>query len=182
MTTPTIEPQVIAAGDTITWQRSLPDYPAPTWTLKYALRGAGVINIVSAASGTNHLITETADTSAAWLPGIYTWQGYVENSSGERHTVAVGTMQITRDLTVITEAYDGRSHARKVLEAIEAVLEGRATTDQEEISHDGLELKKTPISDLIILREKYRREVQSEETAERIRQGLASGRKILVRF
>lgn len=182
MTTPTIEPQIVAAGDTIIWQRTYADYPAPTWTLKYALRGASVINITGTASGTAHLITVTAATSANWLPGIYTWQGYVENAAGERHTVAVGTLQVNRDLTAVTETYDGRSHARKVLEAIEAVLEGRAAIDQEEMTHDGLQLKRTPIPDLIILREKYKREVQNEEIGEKVRQGLASGRKILVRF
>ena len=76
---------------------------------------------------------------------------------------------------------DDRSHARKVLEAIEAVIEGRATKDQEEYTIGSRTLKRTPVKELLELRDKYRGEVHAEELAENARNGKQGG-KLVVRL
>lgn len=188
---PDKEPTTVTAGDTIQWQIALPDYPATDgWTLKYALRGsAGVINITSSASGSDHLVSITAATSATWSYGDYQWTRYVEKGAGttlERVTLASGTITIERNWAGVTTATDTRSHVKRVLDAIEAVLEGRAgRSDAEyEIDTGGMRrrIKSIPISELIALHSRYRHLYQQELAAQKIAAGMAAGNRILVRF
>ena len=81
-----------------------------------------------------------------------------------------------------TAAFDDRTHARTVLDAIEAVIESRATKDQERYSIAGRELWRTPIPTLLKLRQHYKAEVAAQEAAEAIRNGLQTGRKIQFRI
>ncbi len=55
------------------------------------------------------------------------------------------------------------THARRMLNAIEAALEGRASKDTESYTIEGRSLSRTPIPDLLRLRAIYRREVAAEE-------------------
>ena len=97
-TVPTIEPDSVVSGDTITWSRTLADYPAGTWTLKYRLINAdGKIEITATASGTDHLVSVSSETSANYATGTYTWTAWVEKT-GERHTVAGGTMTVAPNI------------------------------------------------------------------------------------
>jgi hypothetical protein len=180
---PNIEPAVITAGDTITWSRSLPDYPASSgWVLHYALRGvAAVIDITGTASGNDHLISILAATSAAYVAGQYSIQGYVINGS-TRVTIFNDTITITPDLVTAVAGYDGRSHVKKTLDSLEAVIEGRASRDQLELTIDGTRLVKMTPEQILAWRAQYHREYRKELQAARIAQGKNSGRKIVTRF
>lgn len=182
MTTPTIEPGSIAAGDTLAFTRELADYPASAgWVLSYALRGlAGAINFTASASGAIHAVTVAASVTATWPAGRYLWSAYV-SKAGERYEVGTGQLVVRPNLAAAA-SLDTRGHARKVLDAIEAVLEGRATRDQEEYSIGDRSLKRTPLADLVMLRQRYRAEVNREEEAARLAAGLPSGRRVFVRF
>lgn len=188
---PTQEPTTVTAGDTIQWQIALPDYPATGgWSLKYALRGsAGVINITSAASGADHLVSVTAATSSPWAPGTYHYTKYVEKGAGaslERVTLGSGTITVECNWAAVTTAVDTRSHAKKVLDAIEAVLEGRASRSDAEYEIDTgsgrRRLKSVPITELITLHSRYSVLYQQELAAQKIAAGLGVGNRILVRF
>lgn len=185
MTNPTIEPRTLRAGDTWKWRREdLADYPAPTWTLKYRFKSAaGGFEVVAAASGTAHQVTVAAATSAGYAADSYSWAAWVE-SGAEQYTVGSGTLTVEPNLRAGTAgaALDARSHARKVLAAIEAVLEGRASRDQEEYRIGERMLKRTPIADLLRLRSLYRKEVQAEEAGAALANGTGTGRRILTRF
>src|ERR1051326_3857193 len=94
------EPSAITAGDTIMWAQSLPDYPAPTWHLQYALRAPDLplITITSTAQGSDHLISVAPVTSLTWPAGSYAFQVYAVNSgTGARVTVGTGTIIIRPD-------------------------------------------------------------------------------------
>ena len=67
------------------------------------------------------------------------------------------------------------------LDAIEAVIENRATLDQERYRINDRELWRTPVTELIKLRQRYRAEVQAEKNAERIRNGTGIGGRIQFR-
>jgi hypothetical protein len=178
---PTVEPSEVRAGDTWTWERSLSDYPAPTWTLAYALlNAAGKISITAAASGTDHLVSVAAATTANYTPGTYSAVGRV-TSGTEAVTVWTGSIQVLPNLAAAT-SYDDRSHARRVLQAIEAVIEGRASSDQQEIQIGDRMLKKIPIGDLLKLRDSYTLEVASEESASRLAQGIGGRGRVMVRL
>ncbi len=177
---PDNEPLSARAGDTWKWTRTLADYPAPTWVLKYRFKNAtGYFEITAAASGTDHAVTVTAATTAAYVPGTYTWMAWVEPGA-EKYTVDTGTLVVDPDYRASTAAYDGRSHARKMLDAIEAWLEARDVAVAEyEIA--GRRMKYIPIPELIALRSRYKLEVQALANADLIAKGEGLGRKIQFR-
>jgi hypothetical protein len=74
------------------------------------------------------------------------------------------------------------SHASTMLEKIEAVLEGRIDSDVESYQIAGRNITKIPITELIVLRDRYKRETVSEVAAEDLELGLGNKRKILTRF
>jgi len=174
------EPLEITVGDTVEWTRALPDYPADDgWVLKYALRGPAVVNLQSEADGSAHKITITTDTLT--VHGTYYTQGYVEKDT-ERHTVYTGRIKANPSLTEAIAGYDGRSHAQRVIDAIEAIIEGRATKDQLELQIDGRRLVRTPLEELIRIRQKYRHELAAQVGREKRRQGRGVGRTVKFRL
>lgn len=160
VTIPTTEPQQLQAGDSISWKISLADYPASAgWYLKYRLlASSGKIDIQSSAAGDDHLVTITAVTSAAWSAGTYTMQRMITNDT-DRYTLDTRTVQILADLSAATTAIDTRSQARRALDAINAVLEGRASrSDAEyEVSNGGStrKLKSLTAEQLLTLQQHY---------------------------
>lgn len=171
---PSNEPGVVTAGDLVEWRREdLTDYPASTWSLTYRLlNAAGKIDITALAVGDYFKVSEAKSATAAWAPGAYQWQAYV-TLSAERYMVDQGRMVVQPNFATMS-SYDGRSHARRTLEAIEAVIERRATLDQKSYAINGRSLERTPIPDLLALRSQYLNMVKAEEAAERIANGLGS--------
>lgn len=181
-----MQQQRLIAGDSLVFATSVPDYlPSAGYTLTYRLvrRDAAGSAISFAASGSGDLysVNVTPATTAAWPPGRYTWAAYA-SKAGERFTVDQGELVIEADPAIIGAPYDNRSHARKVLDAIEAVLENRATADQQQVSIDGRTLTRMPVTDLLLLRDRYRAEVGSEAASEQIRTTGINPRFIGVRF
>jgi len=180
---PDNEPLSLRAGDTWKWTRTLDDYPAGTWTLKYRFKNAaGGFEITAAASGTDHAVTVAAATTAAYASGSYAWMAWVEGGSSEKYTVDTGVLVVDPDYRTgtATAALDDRSHARKMLDAIETWLESRDSAVAEyEIA--GRRMKYIPIAELVKLRNRYRLEIQSEDNAAAIARGEGLGRKIQFR-
>jgi len=182
---PTTEPGELIAGDTWQWRKSLPDYPAnavPAWVLTYYLRSPeGEISIVASASGADHAVTVAKATTAGYKAGYYGWDAAVDNGT-ERHAVGHGAFPVKPDPTKTGSGFDPRSHARKTLEAIEAVIEKRATRDQEEYTIGGRSLKRTPIEELLVFKDRYVAEVAGEDAAAKIAAGLTNPRNVGIRF
>lgn len=177
---PTLEPASLNAGDTAKWLKSLPDYLAGEgWALSYELVNAGQrITFNATAQGDDFLVQVAATTTAAWAPGDYDWRSKVSRT-GEVFTVGSGRISVA---PTFGTAVDARSHARKTLDAIEATLEGRATSSTAEYEIAGRRLKHIPIPELLTLRDRYRQEVVAEDTAARIQAGLGNPGRIYVRF
>jgi hypothetical protein len=165
----------IVAGFTLEFSATAPDYPASEgWALKYRLapRASGsIINLSSVADGDNFLVQVSAATTAGWTAGAYTYEAYVEKGS-ESYPLERGPVQI---VGALAGGQDNRLHVEKVIEAIEAVIENRASLDQEEVSVNGRSLKRTPVADLIVFRNKYRSELRSMQAAERLANGITGG-------
>lgn len=179
----TYEPTEITAGDRITWARYDAAYlPSDGWVLKYALRGPAAINLVSTADGSSHVIDIPGSTSKDFAPGTYSWAGYYELADGTRVTRYTGRLTIAPDLIEAPAGYDGRSHAEKVLEAIERVIEGRATRGDQELSFDGKRIVKMTVAELIQLRQQYRNEVRAERARAAAKAGRRTGRIIKYRM
>lgn len=184
ITPSTSEPASIYAGDTISWIIALPDYPATNgWTLKYkAVCASGYFAITSNASGADHAINVAKATTAAYPPGDYTLVKYVESTT-ELVTLAELPLTVMPALSGKTARFDNRTHVKKTLDAIEAVLEGRATTDQQEITIDGTIIKRMPVADLLKFRSMYVNYYQQELASAKLAQGIGTGSgKIRVRL
>ena len=181
---PDNEPESARAGDTWKWTRSLSDYPAPAWTLKYRFKNAaGGFEVVGSASGSDYAITVAAATTAVYAAGTYNWIAWVEGGSSEKYTVDSGVLEVLPEYRSggAAVALDDRSHAKTMLDRIEAWLETKDPAVAEyEIA--GRRMKYIPIIDLIKLRDRYRGEVVREADAARLAAGLPGRNKLLVRF
>lgn len=180
---PTTEPQEIRAGDTIKWRREdlSSNYPASSWTLKYYFLKTGKqIIITTSADGEYFSIVVSKTTSAAYPSGVYSWLAKVSKGT-EEFTVDEGTIQILPDLVAAATGYDSRSHVKKVLDAIEAAVEGRATRTDLAYTIQGRSISHIPPAELIKWHSHYKQLYKSEQDAEKIKNGLGR-RKILTRF
>lgn len=159
-----MRPPEIRAGDSVTWRVSLPGYPAEDgWALHYALRGPQGIDIEALeGTGGDYLVELPAADTSAWAAGWYRWVAYVANATGERLTLEAGDLELQPDLLAQDGPEDMRSHARRMLELIEAALEKRIPRDQQSYEIDGQRLDRIPIERLEALRTRYQREVARE--------------------
>ena len=180
---PTTEPSSVTAGDTVTWLKSLADYPASSgWSLAYRLiNAAGKIDITASASGADHLVSVAAATTANWLAGDYDYIATVTKAA-ERYTVGTGAMVVSPNLAAAT-TYDTRSSARKALDAVNLLLEtygAKAYQHSYEIAGRRQQFQ-TP-GDFMAFRSRLMAEVATEENAARINAGLSPRNQVAVRF
>lgn len=181
---PTQEPTSLQAGDTLQWTRQLDDFPASAgWQLSYRLIGsAGSFAITAAAQGDLHAIAITADASGAWPAGSYMLLPAVSKDS-DRYSLPAIPVQVLANLAGSTAATDTRSYAQRVLDAVEAILEGRAGSAESDVQINGRALRYFPIADLLALRDRMRQEVRSEQASQRAAAGLGSkAGRVFVRF
>ena len=181
---PTAEPEKLVAGDTLKFTIDLADYrPEDGWTLSYHFLSAsadlGQHDGSDNGDGT-HLINVAAATTAGWAAGRYSYRAFVSDGS-DRFSVREGELVVEPDFATVT-THDGRTHARKMLDAVEALLEGKATKDQASYSVEGRALQRYSFEDLLALRDKLRLEVQAEENAARIANGDRPATKVYGRF
>ena len=161
----TTEPLELTQGDTVQWQKTFTDYPASEWTVSYNIRGASSLDVTAAqaSNGTSHSVTLSSTQTADLKEGNYWWQAVaVHNGTSERRTISTGDFVVKPDLATLPEGYDGRSHVKKTLDALEAVIEKRATTDQQSYSISGRSLSRMDIEELLTWRGKYQGFYQME--------------------
>ena len=91
-----------------------------------------------------------------------------------------GTFKVVKNLAADTS--DPRTHARKVLDALEALIEGKASKDQQSYSIAGRSISRLSPGELLEWRDRYRVEVAAEARAEKIKNGGMHAGIIKVRF
>lgn len=171
---PTREPDQLVVGDRWVWKRTDlgADYPPASYTLKYSLRlengGTTEIEIIAAASGSDYLIEVSQTTTTGKTAGRYRWQAYiVRNSDSERVTVGSGIVELLANRDAATT--DPRSHARKVLDSIEAAIEAFAANTVKSYTittgTGSRTVTKHDVPELLTLRDRYRAEARDEEAA-----------------
>jgi hypothetical protein len=184
---PTTEPTSIVAGDRLTFKRTnlSTDYPVADYSLQYSARleksGSTEIAITAIVRDGEYVVEVGRLLTEVYAVGVYHWQAYIVRlADSERVTIDEGTWEVEPNR--VTANTDPRGHVKKVLDAIEATIEGRASKDQESYSIQGRSLSRTPIADLILLRGKYKAEFVREQRAEKLRNGLGNNANIKVRF
>jgi hypothetical protein len=156
-----MEPTQLHAGDSVAWERDVPEYPAADgWSLRYVLSGPAR-HVLEALASAPYRVEVAATETATWVPGLYRWVALAINGD-QRMTVASGTLEVGANLET-AEPFDARSHAQRMLDLIEAALEKRIPKDQQSYEIDGMRLDRIPIERLDSLRSKYRRELQREK-------------------
>lgn len=175
----------LIVGDTLDFLTTVADYPpANGWTLKYRLvpRVSGTpIDLTAGNSGSDYRVQVSPTTTATWTAGEYSWSSWVEKS-GARYTVDEGLVTLKADPATIA-SYDGRSPARKALDALNAGLETFGSNAHVQgYSIEGREMKYRTFADFMAARDRLVAEVNREENATRTAAGLASKNRLRVVF
>lgn len=174
-------PTRIHAGDTLAFNDEVYNYSSKdSWLIRYVLvTGINKYQFDSTANHGRHDFYVSASTTSKWVSDSYKWAAYAV-SGDDRHTIATGTIEVLPDLTA--SAADQRHHVERMLKAIEAMLEGKASIDQQTYSVNGRSVGRYTFEELIVLRDKYKGELVNLKRAERVANGLPAGNKIFVRF
>jgi len=186
---PQKEPSTLVLGDYWAWKRDdLADtYPIGSYALTYEFHedsgGGGIHKFTLTATEANdtYYIEAASSSTTGYAIGDYIWEAYITKASdSNRVMVDSGRTTITQNLAD-TNA-DLRSHAKKVLDAIEAVIENRASMDQSSMSIAGRSLSRMSINELMLFRDRYKAEYLKEIKLARIRNGQGTGNTPKVRF
>lgn len=130
---PTSPPAEITIGTTLEWEKEFADFPADEWTVTYYFRGAGPgFNAVGETNNGAHAFSVGADVTSDMLVGRYDYQAFATRDS-EKHLVDEGISAAKASLEALDaeDTYDARSRNRKILDALQALMEGKATLDQQ---------------------------------------------------
>jgi hypothetical protein len=186
---PSQEPETLVVGDRWVWQRPdlVTDYPTDQYALTYEFH-------CDSGGGGNHQFTITAtETTLAYVVEVastvtdnytahqYKWYAFITRTS-DSERVAVDEGMTTLVANYADTNADLRTHAKKVLDAVQAVIENRATIDQSSFSIAGRSLSRMSIDELFTVRDRYRAEYNEEVKKARIRNKKPSGNLIGVRF
>lgn len=178
-TVPTTELPQLRIGDTWQWRREdLGDYPASTWTLTYYFRNAtSYFNVTATADADAFEVSVAKATTAGYVTGWYDWFAMVDDGA-ERYQVDSGRVELLPDPSG-SVALDARTHARTMLDTIEAALESRAAADTLDLISTQLDARglTRDREGLLKLRTYYRAEVAREDRA---RNGVKSNRILAV--
>ena len=146
-------------------------------TYSLHMRGPGVVDITADATGQ---FFADAATTAQWPAGTYEYRLRSLDANGGIAEPDRGQITVQPDFLALQPGADLRSPNEIALDAINAVLAKRATQDQQRYTINNRELWRTPIKDLLALRQFYALQVGRER---RRRNGCGTfGRPIPVRF
>lgn len=170
-------PQEIRAGSAYEWSESISRYSSDTYSLEYTLFNSEHVFTINGESGEFRVELSSSDTSA-FVSGVFQYVLRVSDGT-DKYEIRSGTLRVLANVDHL-QNHDGRSHARRMLDAIESTLEGRASAAADELTVGGRTIKRTPIPELLRLRGLYRQEVASEEAAAGLQSG--ASRVIKTRF
>lgn len=178
-------PTAIVQGVSVAWTWSSGDYlPADGWTLVYAFEGPSALDVAGVVDGDGFRVDLTTVQTASLLPGFYRWQAFVARGGppAERELVGAGALEVCLDFLTSSATGQQKSFARRMVEAIQAQLEGRATDGQASMSINGRSISRIPILELEQILTRFEARLRAEEAA--LAQGATPGKRrpVKVRF
>ena len=185
-------PDVMRAGTTITWEDDSAtvgfDQTATSadWTLTYYLRSAvsGAHTAIGSAHNNGWRFTISASDSESFNEGDWSFQAVVSKGSEKFPLGEGGTFKVKQSFAytgTTPGVIDTRSDNKKARDNIEAALR-KFADGMQEYSIGGRSYKRSNISDLHVELYRLNAEILKEDDAEKISQGLGSGRRFFVRF
>lgn len=176
-------PTEAVAGTTIEWSMSLPHTPADGFDATITLANAAGDNVsVDAEASTDEKSYDftLAPTDTENLPaGTYFYQ--VTTADGT-DVFLEASGQIVVSTLIGDAAYDARSDAQKILDAIDATALNKATIDQQNYQIANRQLGRIPLPELLQLRKYYAAIVDQEIRKERLAAGRSMFPAIKFRF
>lgn len=181
----TTEPAELRAGDSISWERDLPDHlPSDGWVLRYRVlwQAPPAKSFDASASGTVHRVDLSAAATASYPAGQATLVGWVEKD-GTRITLLQTPLLVLPDLTSAA-SLDGRSDNQRGLAQARSALSdfvarGNAMTEEYEIA--GRRMRFRSLQELQDLVAYYERQCARDDATVALQQGVVPGR-IYTRF
>lgn len=155
-------PLTLTAGDLWSWTERHADYPAATYALSFYFRGPESFNATATASGTDHVVSIAAATTADLKPGVYDWLSRAVLIATPTTIATVASGRLTVAANLANAAVDHRSFNVRVTEALKATIENRATTDQLSMSIAGRSLQRMSWDELLGAYREFSRLAASE--------------------
>lgn len=152
------EPIAFNRGDAVHWTRRL---VSVVDSASYHLVGADSATIEASVDGLELTVALSSAESSEITAGQYKWF-LIAMRGSDRLTLDEGYLTVNADPTALTEL-DVSTHSERVLQAIEARIEGRILSDHENYSIDGRSLSRIPIDQLYQLRRRYQWSVHNEQ-------------------
>ena len=184
---PNREPEVIIAGDFISWKRDdfVSDYDPASYALSYSARkdGAGStsIAITASESSTSYFVEVGSSTTASYTIGDYRWQAYITRSSdSERVLVDEGIWEVVSNYASASD--DPASFAKTMVDNLETTLKSLSTRLTSSYSvadrSNTLARMEDVRNQLVFYRAEYKREIMKQRAIN----GQPTGNNVLVRF
>ena len=177
---PSLVPSILQKGDYWAWKRDdlASDYPLASYSLKYKfylIDGTTASNFTLTATESNDEYIISTSSTTSQTAGDYRWDAIITRASDSAEVIIGEGFTTILDNAV-------RSHAKIVLDSIEAVIEGRANMDQSSMSIAGRSLSRMSIDELLTFRDRYKTEWLKEVKMARIKNNQGSGNTVKVRF
>lgn len=181
-------PAILTAGDSATWEDlptsdNLGNAIDSSWTLKYALKQSAIaVTLTASTHGSGWSTAITKVQSATFAAGIVFWQAYAEKVL-QRITLGSGQITVKVNVADATGTFDGRTQIQQDLDAVElairTMISGGAVA---EYSIGGRSMRKLPLAELILLRDRLKAQLTNQAKADRIAAGMGNPSNIYVRF
>lgn len=162
-------PRKIIIGNTLSFTIKTTTYPSNEgYSVFFKLRGPCDINITTTASSNSEFEVDVPSSDQdLWRPGLYRYVIYAEKSTGspsttDSYTLETGLVELEQRADRLESGSDMVTYYKIVLDNIEAVIQNRATKDQESYSVAGRSLSRTPITDLLMLYDRFKAAYESE--------------------
>ncbi len=174
-------PSLIVAGTAVEFDREYSGIdPAVYTATAYLTNASNSYSISSVDFGYNHFrFLATPLVTTTWVAGDYVISVQIDDGAGGIYVTESASVMVQPALGT---AADLRSHAKRVLDALEATLEGKASQDQLSYSIRGRSLSRMSPGELLDWRDRYKAEYAKEKREEDIRNGRGHSATIRVRF
>jgi hypothetical protein len=180
-------PRLLVIGDTISFrdtnlygsdptQGKKVLYSPSTHILSYYLRGANQLDVTAIESNGDFLTTISSTQSSSLISGTYYYQATIRDlASTWRVTIGQGQVQASNNVQAISAAYDNRTTAKQMLDALNATIQARLIGGAPvRYLIKGRELWSTPLPELYAIRTQLKIEVAREMAREQGKSGSAS--------
>jgi hypothetical protein len=183
ITYPDSVPDALHAGDSFLLEIAGSDYPASEWTTTIVFSNSlARYTANSSSNGNDHRFNITPTTTEDWTAGNYNWQIYF-SKTGYRVTHATGRIKILADIADASAGTDIRSFPRKIADALESIVNNRATKEQLMlVSLNCKDLNVNFTEDVYLHWSKWTARAEQEEAAGKVAAGMGRPTSIYARF